>query len=48
MLSKAVLRCASVVCGGQCAVICGEEEMQLWSADNWDTPVQVRSRSVSL
>ena len=31
---KVVLRCATVVCGEQCVVICGEEEMQLLLADN--------------
>ena len=30
-----------MVCGGQCAMICGEELMQLWSAGNWDSPAQV-------
>ena len=30
-----------MVCGEQYVVICGEEEIQLWSADNWVFPVQV-------
>ena len=29
--------------GEQCVVICGEEQMQLWCADNLDTPVQVHT-----
>ena len=28
-------------CGEQCVVICGEQQMQLWCAGNWDIQVQV-------
>ena len=41
MLWKVVWRCATVVCGEQCVVIYGEEEMQQLFADSLDTPAQV-------
>ena len=39
---KVEWRCVSVACGGQCAVTCGEQQMQLWSAGNSAIPAQVR------
>ena len=30
-----------MVCGGQCVVICGEQQMHLLSVGNWDSLAQV-------
>ena len=37
---KAEWRCASMIGGGQCVMICGTALMQLWSASSWDMHTQ--------